>query len=247
MQLRPSCQWWRGRQVGPKRSGRFPRYSPVAERALLVEFGETINDGIHDKVVQLDTALAAVPFGGFLEAVPAYASILVSFDPTVTDHRSVEIKLAALISAGEGDRRPHGIREVEVCYDGDLAPDLDRLADASGLTPEEVVAAHLSGDYSVFMYGFAPGYAYLAGVPQPIQLPRKEVAVRGVPAGSVLIAGQQCLVTTLSMPTGWWIIGRSPTRVLDDASKEHPFLFDVGDRVRFRRLSRAQYDAVRAP
>lgn len=89
--------------------------------------------------------------------------------------------------------------------------------------------------------------AYLAGVPEAIRIPRKEAAVRGVPAGSVLIGGQQCLVTTLTMPTGRWIIGRSPTLILDSASKERPFLFDVGDRVSFRRISRAQFDEARMP
>ncbi|WP_152971037.1 carboxyltransferase domain-containing protein, partial [Rhizobium ecuadorense] len=61
------------------------------------------------------------------------------------------------------------MREVEVCYDPDLAPDLAAVAEASGLSPEDVISAHLSGDYSVFLYGFAPGYAYLAGVPEAIQ------------------------------------------------------------------------------
>jgi len=230
-----------------ERPAGFPRYRPVADRRLLVEFGETIDERVHNKVVELDMALAASPFDGFAEAVPAYASILISFDPIVTDHRSVETKVDALLSAGAIDRRPHAMHEVEVCYDGDLAPDLDHVAEVTGLTREQVVEAHLSGDFSVFMYGFAPGYAYLAGVPEAIRLPRKEAAVRGVPAGGVVIAGQQCLVTTLAMPTGWWIIGRSPTLILDSASKERPFLFDVGDRVSFRRVSRAQFDAKRAP
>ncbi|AOF92366.1 allophanate hydrolase subunit 1 family protein (plasmid) [Sinorhizobium sp. RAC02] len=105
-----------------------------------------------------------------------------------------------------------------------------------------MITAHLAGQYDVFMYGFAPGYAYLAGVPETIRMPRKPAAVRGVPAGSVLIAGPQCLVSTITMPTGWWIIGRSPTRILT-GKDERPFLFDVGDRVRLRRISRAEYDA----
>jgi inhibitor of KinA len=66
--------------------------------------------------------------------------------------------------------------------------------------------------------------------------------VRGVAAGSVIIAGPQCLVTTLTMPTGWWIIGRSPTRILT-SDPARPFLFDVGDKVRFRRISRAEFAA----
>ena len=59
---------------------------------------------------------------------------------------------------------------------------------------------------------------------------------------SVIVAGPQCLVTTVRMPTGWWIIGRSPDRILTgDAAR--PFLFDVGDRVVFRRIGRAEFVA----
>ncbi|WEZ86077.1 allophanate hydrolase subunit 1 (plasmid) [Rhizobium sp. 32-5/1] len=210
---------------------------------MLVEFGEIIDERIHRQVLRLDAALKVTQFDGFVEAVPAYASVLVCFDPLVTDHQRVETALSNLIANNVPNVGSVSLREVEVCYDADLGSDLASVAEATGISAEEVVNAHLAGDYSVFMYGFAPGYAYLAGVPQPIQLPRKQAAVRGVAAGSVLIAGPQCLVSTLNMPTGWWIIGRSPTKILDPSSENHPFLFDVGDRVRFRRISRAEFEA----
>ena len=220
----------------------FPRFRPVAEHALLVEFGEAIDRDIHEHVLQLDAALAAEPFEGFAEAIPAYASLLVCFDPVTADHRDVEAAVLRLLRREAGPSGAVALHEVEVCYDAEFAPDLTAVAEASGLTPEQVVAAHLSGEYRVFMYGFAPGYAYLAGVPEPIRLPRKQAAVRGVPAGSVLVAGPQCLVSTLSMPTGWWIIGRSPTAILRQDDPERPFLFGVGDGVRFRRISRDAFE-----
>jgi inhibitor of KinA len=113
-----------------------------------------------------------------------------------------------------------------------------------GLSIEEAVNCHLHADYRVRMYGFAPGYAYMSGVPPAIQVPRKPSAVRDIPAGSVLVAGPQCLVTTLNMPTGWSIIGRSPTRILTNDERA-PFLFSVGDIVRFRRIDRARYESLR--
>lgn len=220
----------------------FPRYRPIADHAVLVEFGDTISQAIHDQVRRLDTALAAAPFDGFCEAVPAYASVLIDFDPLVTDHQSVQRAVEALMTRTTEAPARGPRREVLVCYDGELAPDLDAVAAATGLTREEVIEAHLSGDYSVFMYGFAPGYAYLAGVPQCMQLPRKPSPLRNIAAGSVIVAGPQCIVTTLLMPTGWWIIGRSPTTILRDDPKQ-PFLFDVGDGVAFRRIDRAAFDA----
>ncbi len=103
----------------PAPANAFPRYRPVADHALLVEFGEVIDRQVHDQVVQLDAALAAEPFDGFAEAVPAYASVLVCFDPTVTDHKAVETALATLIVRGLAVVRPNGLREIEVCYDRD--------------------------------------------------------------------------------------------------------------------------------
>ncbi len=234
-------------EVGRDHSGRsFPAFSPIAEHSLLVEFGESIDPDIHARVLQLDRALAAAPFRGFIEAVPAYAAILIRFDPLVTDHGLAETAARGLLDRVTAAAAAPLVREVRVCYDHDLAPDLCAVATATGLSPDEVIAAHLAGDYKVFMYGFAPGYAYLAGVPAALQMPRKPAAIRGVPAGSVLIAGPQCLVSTITMPTGWWIIGRSPTRILT-GSGQRPFLFDVGDEVRFRRITRAEYDHEAAP
>lgn len=210
----------------------FPLFRPVAEHGLLVEFGDRLDDACHAAVLRLDRALAATPFAGFAEAVPAYVNLLVRFDPLVTDHTGVKDALCALMARTTDAAAQGALRPVDVIYDG---PDLAEVAARSGLTVDQVIAAHLAGEYRVALYGFAPGYAYLAGLPDAIRLPRKEAAVRDVPAGSVIIAAGQCIVTTLTMPTGWWIIGHSPTMILDPAGPR-PFLFDVGDRVQFRQV-----------
>ena len=101
-----------------------------------------------------------------------------------------------------------------------------------------LIAAHLSAELRVSMYGFAPGFAYLSGLPQAIQVPRKPSATRGVPTGRVMIAGPQCLITTVVMPTGWSIIGRSPLQIIQD-NPDDPFLFKVVDTVVFDRIERA--------
>lgn len=220
----------------------WPRFTPVADHALLVSLGDTIADATSAAVIALDRALAAAPPEGLLECVPAFVNLLIDFDPLVTDHdqirAAVERQLEGLPPAPAAGR----LCEVEVCYEGVFSPDLNAVAQQAGLSVEAAIECHLRGEYQVRMYGFAPGYAYLSGVPQAIQMPRKPAALRDISAGSVIIAGPQCLVTTLTMPTGWSIIGRSPTRILtgnDDA----PFLFEVGDQVRFKRITLTQYAA----
>jgi inhibitor of KinA len=222
----------------------FPRFQPVADHGVLVEFGDRISDDIHAAVLHLDGILAIHPFEGFLEAVPAFASILVRFDCMVTDHAEVIEAVSNLLSRTSAEPLPPAHHEVLVCYDEEFGPDLAGVSERTGLSREAVIEAHLAGDYSVFMYGFAPGYAYLGGVPDRIRLPRKPSPVRGIAAGSVIIASGQCLVTTLIMPTGWWIIGRSPTKILLDGQDGRPFLFDVRDKVKFRRIDRATHDKL---
>lgn len=217
-----------------------PRIIPIADHALLVEFGEVINDAAHDTVLQLDQALADRPFHGFSEAIPAFVNLLVDFDPLVTDHAAVEAHVRGLLVTMRSVVHEARLHEVAVCYEAPFSRDLAEVAERKGISAEAVIAAHLSGDYQVHMYGFAPGYAYLAGTPEAIQLDRKLQPVRDIAACSVMIAGSMCIMPTLTMQTGWWILGRSPVKVLT-GDPERPFLFDVGDRIRFKRISADEF------
>ena len=217
-------------------------FKAVADRALLVEFGTAISPEIHAQVVRLDRLLALSPPSGLLEVTPAYANLMISFDPVVTDHQAMTVAVQAVLTGPEPAMAQARSHDVAVCYDPDLGTDLAQVAQMKGMSTEAVTAAHLAADYRVYLYGFAPGYAYLAGTPAALHLPRKTTAVRDIPAGRVIIAGPQCIVTTLKMPTGWWIIGSSPTKILRDGPQ--PFLFAVGDTVRFHRISRQDHDAL---
>ncbi|SEW47275.1 inhibitor of KinA [Cognatiyoonia koreensis] len=220
-----------------------PQFTPIADHALLVSFAQDISDTAHAHVVALDKAIGADIPTGVIETVPALVNLLVSFDPVQTDHVTVQGHVRIRLKGLETKASAGVQRNVQVCYEPPFAPDLDAVASATGLTTEAVINAHLAGDFQVLMYGFAPGYAYLSGVQKQIQVPRKPKPVRDVPAGSVIIAGAQCLITTLTMPTGWSIIGGSPTPIFT-GDPEHPFLFDVGDRVAFERIDTATYDRL---
>lgn len=220
-----------------------PRFVPVGDNGVLVEFATEIDDRAHDAVLALDRAIADAPPDGVIETVPAFVSLLVVFDPISTDHAAVgDAVRALLVDAHAPDAHPTQ-HTVQCCYDRSFGPDLDAVADACGLSVDAVIEAHVLGRYRVYLYGFAPGYAYLGGVHESIRVPRKSAPVRGVAAGSVMIAGQQGLVTTIEMPTGWSVIGRSPTPILlDDPAR--PFRFDVGDEVVFERIDRATFDEM---
>lgn len=220
-----------------------PVFKAVADHALLVTFADTFSDEVHRYVLALDRAIARNMPEGVIETVPALVNLLVSFDPCATTHSALTAQLQTVLGDLSAQKNTGTVRRVEVCYEAPFAPDLSAVATVAGMSPEAVINAHLSGDFHVLMYGFSPGYAYLSGVPDAIRVPRKPAAVRDVAAGSVIIADQQCLVTTLKMPTGWSNIGRSPVQIFT-GDPEHPFLFDVGDQIEFTRISLAKFEEM---
>lgn len=206
-----------------------PRFLPVADQALMVEFASGLDDNAHAAVLALDHALTTRPFPGFIEAVPAFVTLLVTFDPLAATPAEAEAHLRTLLTARDAPKAKPASHDIPVTYDG---PDLAEVAKHTGLSGTEVAEIHQTGDYQVAMYGFAPGYAYLSGVPKALAIDRKPAPVRNVPAETVIIAGGMCLITTLTMPTGWWRIGRTSTPVLT-GNPDRPFRFDVGDHIRF--------------
>lgn len=224
-----------------RRAGTAPELVPVADHAVLVEFGGDIDDTTLARIQSLDAALAATPPDGLVEVVPALTHLLVVFDPVVTDHAAIASAVTDRIHH-RASATPGTHHVVDICFDAPHAPDLIAAAERAGISPEAVAEAHLAAEYRVGMYGFAPGYAYLYGTPPSIQLPRNPTPGPSVPAGSVIITGQQCLVIPVAMSTGWFAIGRSPVQVLRN-DPERPFLFDVGDTVGFRRITTDELEA----
>ncbi len=222
----------------------FPRLRCVGDSAILVEFGDMIDPTINARVVALDRGLTQAPLPGIVSLTPAYASLMVEYDPLATEPARLLPALERLAKNASPLQARSRLFEVPVCYDPPFAPDLEKVAKASGISPETVINAHLGSTLRVYMYGFAPGYAYLGGLAPEIRLPRRTTPVRDVPAGSVIIAGQQCIVTTFLMATGWWIIGRSPAKLFRP-EQEEPVLFSVGDEVRFVRVGPNALDPSR--
>ncbi len=207
---------------------------------MLIELGDLVSEETHRRVLDLDNALGAAGIVGICETAPAYTSVLVRYDPDLVTFDGLQRLCEPLIPLSGNADRVGSRHDVPVCFDSVCAPDLDEVADRLALSPDMIVEQLLAATLRVYMYGFAPGYAYMGGVPPILHQPRKPAAVRGYPVGSVLIAGPQCLITTLPMPTGWWVVGRTPLTLLDRDTDKPP-LFQPGDTVHFRRIDTDEF------
>lgn len=213
------------------------RLVPASDSAFLVVFDDAITDAAARDVRRLHPWLREAPIPGMVDVHPAYASVLVRFDPLRTDPLTMEAALRDRV-ARLSDRPEPASRtiEVRVRYGGEDGTDLADVARATGLAEREVIERHAGGDYDVRFLGFSPGFPYLAGLPASLFTPRRASPRRCVPAGSVAIAGAQAGIYPVASPGGWNLIGRTEL-VLFDPSRKPPALFSPGDRVRFVPMS----------
>ena len=105
------------------------------------------------------------------------------------------------------------------------------------------VRLHSTAEYRVACIGFVPGFPFLAGLPKKLATPRRDVPRKEIPSGSVGIGGAQTGVYPLRSPGGWNLIGRTPLRLFDP-EKKPPALLRAGDRVRFRSITRDEFETL---
>ncbi len=209
----------------------FPRVLPLGDAAVTVELGDRLDAETNALVRALDRNLAAAPFDGLRESVPTHRSLLVLHEPGL---RFAALARELLGRVGRpGPAPPPGRRhEVPTVYGGEQGPDLAPLAHALGLAEHELVRLHAAHEYTAFMLGFTPGFAYLGLLPPALEAPRHATPRERVPAGSVALAGRQTAIYPAPSPGGWQIIGRSALSLFDPRRAE-PARFAPGDSVRF--------------
>jgi KipI family sensor histidine kinase inhibitor len=212
--------------------------APLGDGSLLVTFGDQIdvalNSRAHDLAAAVDRLRSTdTRFG---RAVPAYASVLVPFDPVAVDPDEAGGVVTRLLAELAGEAAPApgagALVEIPVRYGGDDGPDLGDVAALNDLRPSDVIELHAATEYRVFVLGFAPGFAYLGPVSAQIATPRLATPRERIPAGSVGIAGRGTAVYPFELPGGWRIIGRTDVAMWD-LRRDSPALLRPGDRVRF--------------
>jgi inhibitor of KinA len=221
-----------------------PRFLDAGDAALVVEFGTTVDPAIHDHVLALDRALVALALPGVRETVPTFRSLMIHYDPLVIDRaRLIERVRAAELDAPVPT--PAVRWTIPCCYDAPFGEDLAEVAATTGLREARIVALHASTPLRVYMYGFLPGFCYLGGMPRELAISRRASIRPPHPTGAVIIADGMTVITTFSMPTGWWVVGRTPELLFAPARAAN-FLVGVGDVVRFEAIDRATFDALAA-
>lgn len=171
------------------------------------------------------------PRAGILELVPGYQSLLIEIDPLRIDAETLAADIARYPS-DRNDRPQPVLHEIAVHYNG---PDLQAVAEETGLTVVEVIRRHTASRYTVAFLGFAPGFPYLVGLDPALRVARLKIPRIRVPAGAVAIADQFAGIYPQATPGGWRLLGHTDA-LMFDAARAHPALLAPGDRVQFRAI-----------
>lgn len=206
---------------------------PFGEAALLVDPLSGL------EAQSLAASLRSEPPDGATGAVAGRASVLVEFDPLRTDAGAVAVAVEERLRRPAAPARGRQ-RGIPVVYGGAMGPDLAEVAALCGLAEAEVIERHAGSALIVEVIGFAPGFAYLGGLPSELDVPRLATPRTRTPAGSVALADGMSGIYPAELPGGWRVIGRTPI-TLFDPHREAPAYLLPGDRVRFEPIHEAAF------
>jgi KipI family sensor histidine kinase inhibitor len=225
------------------------RYLSCGDTAFTVEFGNEISPAINGQVMALHAAIGQArvkgALGGLVETVPTMRSLMVSYDPLATSRAQLQPEIDGLLARGLKAGLKSRKVTVPCCYDDPkFAPDLADVAKRTRKTPEQVVALHLASRFKVYVLGFMPGLAYIAGLEPTLYLPRRNQPRVRVPRSSVAIAMDMTTIYPFESPGGWHLIGRTPLWLFDKRREQQPVFLAPGDELTFQRIDRKTYDRI---
>lgn len=224
--------------------------SPLGDQAVVIDVGNKIDMSSEQNVRAIISEFEKKSPSWMIEYIPAYTTVTIIYAITEflkedSPYEAVCERIHALL---EGVTQIAAVQqkvvEIPVLYGDEYGPDLDFVAKHNNLTVDEVIAIHTSGDYTVHMIGFAPGFPFIGGMSEQIAAPRRQTPRLMIPARSVGIAGVQTGVYPIETPGGWQLIGRTPLELFLP-SEDPPSLLAAGDKIKFYRITTEEYEELR--
>lgn len=216
---------------------------PFGEHSILIEWPNEVNELILETILRFESFLRSdVLTDKDWEMVPSYNSLLLINRKKSIDFTSMSIDVYAWYEGLRGTIKPDRyLWRLPVSYDLEFGLDLQEVSEKLNKSISEIIAMHTGTQYTVYGIGFLPGFMYLGGLDKGLEVPRKATPRSKVFKGAVGIAGKQAGIYPQESPGGWNIIGNCPVPIFD-ATKEDPCFVNVGDKIEFYAVSRAEYN-----
>ena len=220
---------------------KYPQIKPMGDRAILIEFQPEINEKSLNKLLSFKEIIEKELIEDKVEVINTYNSLLIVYVSTIENIYDKVFALKELVSkANIGKNINSQIFHIPVCYDEEFGLDLELISKEKYLKIPEIIQLHTTPLYTVYFTGFLPGFLYLGGLDEKLQISRKPSPRMKVEKGAVGIGENQTGIYPKTSPGGWQIIGNSPMTFFDKNTNP-PCVISAGDKVNFYSVSKSQY------
>ncbi|CAH0536891.1 5-oxoprolinase subunit B family protein [Vibrio marisflavi] len=215
----------------------------ISECALMIRFEDQDNDGGEALSQHIGSVTSSLLFHlepYLMNVTPSFHCILVEYFPHRIQYDQIATRIHAILpSTQKLSELTTQTIELPVYYSLTTGPDL-KIYQGKGMSVQDVIEAHTKQTYSVAAIGFAPGFAFLAGLSPALQLARKSTPRLFVPKGSVAIAENQTAVYPNNSPGGWNVIGNCPVS-LYEPNRQPMLSFSIGTKVQFYSIGEEEF------
>ena len=218
-------------------------FNRMSEDVVEVRLGDPTDPRTLDLVKRIDLWIRQSSPVWLYNHCYGFGRLSLTFDAsTITESRVLQAIETALKEEWIDEKQiPDRFVKILTCYDPRVAPDLNVVAEQLKLSIEGLIAIHSQRDYRVLATGFIPGFSYLGETDYRIQLPRKDVPISRIPAGSVAIAENQTAIYPKETPGGWHLIGRMVGSIVSVTVNSINAKLGMGTTVRFHRIPYDQF------
>lgn len=222
----------------------YPQIRSFGNKTILLEWWDAISEELQLQILKAQKFIEENYAEFIEETVPAYQSLAVYLSSEAEQQKLIEKLSNVSIHTLDSVNRTSDTWVVPVCYDEGFSIDLAAMCMAKNIDPEALITLHTSRSYPIHFMGFLPGFIYLGELDEGLHHPRKNDPELLVPKGSVAIGGAQTGIYPQQSPGGWHIIGATPANLFD-TNIEKPAPWKAGDRIRFQRIDRDEYERIK--
>ena len=216
----------------------------IGDSAIVCDFGNDVNQSINNRVIKLfnfikqQSELKVIE--GITNCAPSYNKLLISFNLQVTNFKKICDFINSIDFNNLNLSQDKKEWTIPICYDFEM--DLTNMSIELKLNREKIINIHLNSTYFIYMIGFMPGHPFMGDVDPKLFLNRLKTPRVRVPAGSVGIVEKFCNIYPYESPGGWNIIGRTPIKVFNNKNNSNPCLFSPGDIIKFKAISKIEFE-----
>lgn len=224
----------------------FKKLSNIGDCGIVCDFGKEVNQKINADVIQLfhyvKKQVSERNLKGILNCTPSYNKLIINFDLQKINSSQIIDFLKSVDFSQLNFSKNKKEWTIPICYDFEM--DLENISKTLKIDKNEIINIHLNTTFFIYMIGFIPGHPFMGDLVPKLFLNRLKTPRVKIPAGSVGIVEKFCNIYPHESPGGWNIIGRTPTKLFDTKNNSNPCLLSPGDTVKFRSISKKEFESL---